>query len=57
LTGERLEDAFLLQSRFNQRNHLTILKVQSFLRNNKMAEKNYYQILGIEKTDDHELIA
>ena len=22
-----------------------------------MAEKNYYNILGIEKTDDHELIA
>lgn len=36
--------------------HLIILKVRSLIRI-KMAEKNYYSILGIEKTDDHEEIA
>ena len=44
-------------SHFDESNsHLIILKVRSLIRI-KMAEKNYYSILGIEKTDDHEEIA
>lgn len=50
--------AFPLQTpHFDESNsHLIILKVRSLIRI-KMAEKNYYSILGIEKTDDHEEIA
>jgi len=57
VTREKIEDAFRLRRHLTGKSHLIILKALSFLRNNKMAEKNYYKILGIEKTDDHEVIA